>query len=49
MGVQVSLKGQAFKSFGYILRSVIAESYANTNSNFLRIMGAPFYIPTNSA
>ena len=35
-GVQISLQDPAFHFFGYISRSGIAGSYANTMRNFLR-------------
>ena len=54
MDAQISLQDSAFNSFGYIPRSGIAVSYANSILNNLRnhillfIVDALFYIPINS-
>ena len=50
MGVQIDLEVPAFNSLMYISRSGVAESYSNSNFNYLfSIVAASIYIATKSA
>ena len=43
IGVQISVRGPALTSFGYIPRSGIPESYSNSMFNFLRTCHTIFH------